>query len=264
MPAEERRKRDEEDCVSCHMPKGATDIPHIAFTHHRIGIHEPTSDEGHLAESRKGMELEAPRLVPSVSLEHLSPGDQARCLGVAYVELAGQQMSPRLAAACRLQAERLLRRAYELGVRDALVTATLAGLEMERGRAARALDLVQQALRSPNGNTGAHENARFIRANIEAERGDFDQAAQTIREVLGARRRPEDWLMLAELEAQRGEWLEALRAARAAERMNPFRPEVHRALRQIETRAGDASQVEPRQQIERALIDGIRASQPRQ
>ncbi|HVS35327.1 MAG TPA: cytochrome c3 family protein, partial [Gemmataceae bacterium] len=37
--AERRRKQPADDCSACHMPRSGTDIPHIAFTHHRIGLH---------------------------------------------------------------------------------------------------------------------------------------------------------------------------------------------------------------------------------
>ena len=40
LPKPERIKKDANDsCAVCHMPRGDTDIPHLAFTHHRIGLH---------------------------------------------------------------------------------------------------------------------------------------------------------------------------------------------------------------------------------
>jgi len=37
------RQQPDDNCVTCHMPRGPTDIPHLSFTHHRIGIH---ADDG--------------------------------------------------------------------------------------------------------------------------------------------------------------------------------------------------------------------------
>ncbi len=34
-----RKQQPADNCAACHMPRGDTDIPHIAFTHHRIGLH---------------------------------------------------------------------------------------------------------------------------------------------------------------------------------------------------------------------------------
>jgi len=40
LPPEPRLKQNPADnCAACHMPKGDTDISHVAFTHHRIGKH---------------------------------------------------------------------------------------------------------------------------------------------------------------------------------------------------------------------------------
>src|SRR5262249_54023591 len=40
LPRDERLKKNQQgDCAACHMPQRPTDLPHFAFTHHRIGIH---------------------------------------------------------------------------------------------------------------------------------------------------------------------------------------------------------------------------------
>ena len=39
-PAPAERESLANDCVQCHMPHSPTDIPHLAFTHHRIGIYD--------------------------------------------------------------------------------------------------------------------------------------------------------------------------------------------------------------------------------
>jgi predicted CXXCH cytochrome family protein len=38
----DRQKQAGDDCTRCHMPRGDTEVPHLAFTHHRIGIHPLT------------------------------------------------------------------------------------------------------------------------------------------------------------------------------------------------------------------------------
>ena len=42
-----RRSKESPDnnCVQCHMPRSKTDIPHLAFTHHRVGIHDAPTME---------------------------------------------------------------------------------------------------------------------------------------------------------------------------------------------------------------------------
>lgn len=43
LPLSKRNERTENDCVACHMPRAGTEVPHVAFTHHQIGIHPLTS-----------------------------------------------------------------------------------------------------------------------------------------------------------------------------------------------------------------------------
>src|SRR5256885_12706042 len=38
-PARRAKESAGNDCVHCHMPQSKTDIPHLAFTHHPVGIH---------------------------------------------------------------------------------------------------------------------------------------------------------------------------------------------------------------------------------
>ncbi len=76
-PAERLKKDATDNCAGCHMPRGSTEIPHVAFTHHRIGRHS------------------APRSVvdriPDLVAEDdagLAPLDRQRGLGLAHLEAA--------------------------------------------------------------------------------------------------------------------------------------------------------------------------------
>ena len=65
------------------MPRGDTDIPHIAFSNHRIGRHSampPAS--GHTG-----------ALVPADDESHFDPDERRRNLGLAYVLLARTRAS---------------------------------------------------------------------------------------------------------------------------------------------------------------------------
>src|SRR5262249_274635 len=69
-PGERRRKQPADDCSACHMPRGDTDIPHVAFTHHRIGRHAPRP-------GTKG-QTGTPVLVCDADLSHLGPVEKQR------------------------------------------------------------------------------------------------------------------------------------------------------------------------------------------
>src|SRR5262249_27696291 len=77
-PEERVRKDPSDNCIACHMPRGNTDIPHIAFTHHRIGKHTVGTAADPVA---------VPDLVPTDDQSHLSPADRERNLGLAYMQV---------------------------------------------------------------------------------------------------------------------------------------------------------------------------------
>ncbi|MEO8495381.1 MAG: hypothetical protein ABI614_09940, partial [Planctomycetota bacterium] len=76
-----------DNCIACHMPRGDTEIPHFAFTHHRIGIHR-------LAEPGPS-EDSATQLVALEDVSWQPKLDQQRNLGLGYLQFsltAGQSL----------------------------------------------------------------------------------------------------------------------------------------------------------------------------
>src|SRR5205807_1235486 len=88
----ERRANEspDNDCVHCHMPRSPTEIPHLAFSHHRIGVHAPTPPpRGRGA----GGELR-----PFLSLARVGDAERRRSLGLGYLEVANREKEPDLGA----------------------------------------------------------------------------------------------------------------------------------------------------------------------
>lgn len=79
VPLAVRDQKTENDCIGCHMPKSATEVPHLAFTHHHIGIHPLQSK---LAETQDS----AP-LIPLSDLSGLTAADRSRSLGLARLQM---------------------------------------------------------------------------------------------------------------------------------------------------------------------------------
>src|SRR5262249_35006609 len=82
-PAKRLAKEPADNCAACHMPRGDTDIPHVAFTHHRIGKHSSAAPAAPADTGRM------PELRPIPDVSHLSSVDQQRNLGLAYLSLLG-------------------------------------------------------------------------------------------------------------------------------------------------------------------------------
>ena len=135
------QKSPKNNCMQCHMPKSGTDIPHFAFTHHRIGLkHKLTKPEQ--------QPNSASRLVPMGNLANLLPIDRQRCLGLAEIEYSEKTAEPARSIIRERALMRLERstapgfatprfrcaRAIALGARFKLVRAVRRGSPESRGR----------------------------------------------------------------------------------------------------------------------------------
>lgn len=82
---ETRQQESHNECVACHMPSSHTEVPHVAFTHHRIGIH-PLQNESTEASGTDA-------IVPLSDLSALSDSDRRRTLLLVRLHLL-RRMGP--------------------------------------------------------------------------------------------------------------------------------------------------------------------------
>jgi tetratricopeptide (TPR) repeat protein len=230
----------ENNCVQCHMPRSPTEIAHLAFTHHRIGIHaNPPADstEASPPPSQSGV------LRPFHDLSRLGDLERRRSLGIAYAETAGRQKDPALAAAYNDRAGELLWPLAGLGMHDPNFEYFLFMLSSRRnpGRAARHLE---KALADPGLPIHPRCDGLHALAQMRAAEGRFDEAVGLARQVIRLRRDHDDWLLLAELERARGNQPAAAEALEAAVHINTRLPAVHRALAAFYARQGDNGRAE--------------------
>ncbi len=113
----------DDNCIACHMPRGPTDIPHLSFTHHRIGIHPKDK----VAKPRVTAD---DQLVVVSDVSHLPEHEQLRLLGLANDafaarvggglddELTDDTANAELAEVFRQRASRILGEVRTLGLTD--------------------------------------------------------------------------------------------------------------------------------------------------
>src|SRR5690606_1659797 len=162
--ADPLRTQADDNCVACHMPQSATDIPHFAFIHHRIGIHEHTdADESSLPPPRR-------RLRPLEDVSHLSPIDQDRCLGLAYIQVTEHAEHRPHAESYLAQARRLLTAVHDQGLRDPGVDAALSRLYWQRD-SRRSIEHAEAVLRSDAASLDDRATALFTLGTTRFEQG---------------------------------------------------------------------------------------------
>lgn len=192
-PAELSERSPQNDCVKCHMPTTATDIPHMAFTHHRIGLHgsdssteEPPSEPG-----RSLLELE-----PIHDQTHLSEVDRARSLGLAYVDLLDRGVRGSGEAYLKI-AHGLLQRFRDSGQSDGEVDATLARLAFEKDPNA-SLAYADNALRDPSLSAVSRVNSLYAMASIYLDQQRVERALGAMRQLARLRRSAADQALLGD------------------------------------------------------------------
>jgi tetratricopeptide (TPR) repeat protein len=229
-PAERRRKVARDNCAACHMPRGDTDIPHVAFTHHRIGRHaaKPAAGPPPLAD-----------LVPIDDISHLGPVDQARNLGLAYLQLSIDPRYTEHAAAYGRRALGLLEGVDREGLRDGATAEGLARLYWAAGDTLRAGAFARQALDAPGPPEDGRALSLFVLADCAIRERDIGAAVGRLEELTRLRRFVEDWHLLGVCYLEQNQPGKALRALEQALAMRPFRPDIHEALAAAYLRSGD-------------------------
>jgi tetratricopeptide (TPR) repeat protein len=223
-PAHRAKESPENDCAKCHMPRSPTDIPHLAFSHHRIGIHDqkktaapaPTGPVGTLR----------PFLPVSPRVGEI---DRQRSLGLAYLEAGNREKDPQRA---QVQLERGLHQLSAVraaGLKDPAVEVGIARIRYDLGIGG-VLEHADAALGMP-GLVGQERcMALFFKGDDHAAAGRYAEALPVLRELTRLRRNHSEWLLIADCERELGNRQAMIAALEMAVRIEPRQWKAHQAL----------------------------------
>jgi hypothetical protein len=219
-----------ENCVSCHMPQVSTDIPHIAFTHHRIGIHvDPKEDQP--------SPIASGRLAPLHELTNLTELQKHRCLGLAYYEYSHKQSDPAAAANFRSEAIQLLKTVVASDDTDGDVFAALSHFAWEANDSSTAMEYAQRAIACRDISAKARVNCLLIIGDCHLQANQSQKAVAPLTELVKLRRHSQDWLLLGISLFQSGNEQSGLNAVRQATSIQPFRPDLRQTLKDMQRAA---------------------------
>jgi len=235
----ERRDRDAKNqCVTCHMPQSPTDIPHIAFTQHRIGIHKRTgeSETDPLAVIDSAEALD--ELVPW-SVGRIDQRQQDRLRALAYYEYSTQLADPAKAKRYQQLAKDGLEALLEKGEPDSGIDAALARIiRLDNPETAKHAAL--HALSQKDIDDSTKVNMLFLLCETSIRLKQYEDALQVVQDLSQLRRHSEDYYLkaVALIELAREE--EAIEALQTAAAINPFRADVQLALARAYRQSGDS------------------------
>lgn len=227
----QRLKKDPTDnCTACHMPRGDTDIPHIAFTHHRIGLHaarsQPDSD---------GLS----NLVAFEDAPQFSELDRQRNLGLAYVVAASRATERGLTEAYLTRALGLLEPVHKAGLRDAGTLEGLATIHWRNQDFAEASSFARAALAADDLSIDGRFKALEVLLEGHLHNQEFEEASAILEKLTRRRRFAEDWRLLGAVYLKLDKPEKAVDAFHLALAINPFRSQSHAGLADAYRRLGD-------------------------
>lgn len=216
QPIQERLKHSPSDnCVTCHMPNSQTEIPHFAFTHHRIGKHSPHLPNSPIANSRE--------LIQIGTFKTLSSLDESRNLGLAYLQLSDGPGQAFQADGHRARALDILRQVKEHGMRDVEVEASLARLYWGTDPR-QTIQHARLASQFPDTSPDAWATICFTLGSTLYGSNQPAEAIPWLEKTLKARPTADVWYMLSDSYLLLGERQKSVWAAQQASELAPDRP----------------------------------------
>jgi len=226
---ERRKKQPADNCVACHMPRGDTDIPHIAFTHHRIGRHVAKA---------KAKTDRIPKLEPIDAVPNLSQLERQRSLGLAY-RLAGDDATyAQYSGVFHERARTLLEEVRATGLKDPETAEALASLYW-RTDVPRTRELAVEVLNARDATAEVRGKALLLAADCEFQGKNYKFAASYLEELVATRRFAEDWRLLGLSYMLDDRLQPALTAMQRSYAIRPTQPNIQGGLFEIYRRMGD-------------------------
>jgi len=237
-----RETRANNDCVHCHMPKSATEVPHLAFTHHRIGIHPLAKPATAVADQDL--------LVPISDLSQLSDSDRERSLMLAKL----QMFLKRGAEFQRSDSGRKLSGQIEVWLQslpqDVDVESAFARTQFlfSRGDMAGAKRTAEQTLVAAR--IRSEEAAALLDqlGQLDFQQNHLTDASHRFRELVKLRCQGQDWFRLGLTEERRTDLLSAKLALERALELEPANGGIYDALSRISQLRGDFGDAQRRRE----------------
>ena len=209
--------------MKCHMPAAPTEVPHVAFTHHRIGIHNAVEN---------AVEPRSTLLYAMLSEHGFSSADVARTRGLAWLHLALSKPDVDFQQSLKSARDELTL-AWDEGAGDAAVAAGLATIASEISWNEQAELWAARALELDATPSDARMKALTIQSELYFGRNENHQALNGFQTLTELRRDARHWFFRGLVEQNLGNTDESIRSLERSLTINPENRGAHTALAAI-------------------------------
>ena len=228
----ERITKNTNDCVACHMPQSPTDVPHVAFTHHRIGIHDPAAPK--MAASAGFRPLS-----PMLDISHLPEIDRRRALGLAYLQYHRDHEQEGDGQPYLAQARPLIESTIVDGLFDAPLALAKAELAGAAGDLSAAEEWARRTLIADNLTSKERSSALRMLAGFALQAEDVGKATSYLEKLTALCRDPRDWFLLGVCRQRQGDAPAAIAALERVLQIDPGPPETYELLSSLYAAQGN-------------------------
>ncbi|MEX2175351.1 MAG: multiheme c-type cytochrome [Pirellulaceae bacterium] len=224
LPLLERTSRNQNDCAACHMPQTPTDVPHVAFTHHRVGIHEPQSSKPKVAATG------FLPLAPVLDVSLLSELDRQYAQGLANLQYYRDHQQQPGAVRYLKEARPLVEATLAAGLVDGRLALAKAELAGAAGDLPLAEHWARLTLAEAELSTTDRAAALRLLAAFDLQDDRLPEAKDSLEQLTALRRDPRDWLLLGVCQQRLGNAAAAVTALERVLQIDPAPPETYELL----------------------------------
>jgi len=238
VPKANRVDENDNRCIDCHMPKRSSEVPHVAVTNHRIGIHSSDTKESRTTAMESEKIIEAALPSPIAILDAAPQGSPTRRLheAMALGRWLLAEATPEQASFANYQIviSRLESTMAEQPVELLDVTMLHANLQFaivnrfadqldEKAISSARQRLIADASKCEKSETLSQMDrwsATMVLANVAFELGQFDKSLVRFKRLTQIRRDASDWYNLGLCHAKLRQFKEADESFRRAISLN--------------------------------------------
>lgn len=222
-PLDRRFSLAENHCSKCHMPKKGSEVPHTAFTHHRIGMHV---ENGNPNEVIAG-------LTPVLNTSDLSQSVLDRCEALAKFQVMQEEPGESDFRNYGMDAARALITLKNAGKDDADSNTILALLARSQQQPSIATDLAEEVVSKEKTPSRAKIEAVRLLAQLAYQRRDYAKAITYYEQLTSYAQEPVDHFYLGICHQNAGNSSAAIKSLKRTVEIAPNYIDAHRLLSAI-------------------------------